>query len=142
LGATLVADHTTDVSQDLISTISDPEHPLSLGQLAVVNLPDIHITPPPSSGAFSDPDALVNVLVEITPTITHCSLATIIGLGVRVRLEQALPPNYRVDVRVKEDTHSQDDQVNKQLGDKERVAAALENQDLKRMLDSMLSTCT
>ena len=80
--------------------------------------------------------------MEITPTITHCSLATIIGLGVRVRLEQALPPNYRVDVRVKEDTHSQDDQVNKQLGDKERVAAALENQDLKRMLDSMLSTCT
>ncbi|PKS12787.1 hypothetical protein jhhlp_000998, partial [Lomentospora prolificans] len=127
---------------DLISTISDPEHPLSLGQLAVVNLPDIHITPSPSSAPLSDPNALVSVLVEITPTITHCSLATIIGLGVRVRLEQALPPNYRVDVRVKENTHSQDEQVNKQLADKERVAAALENQDLKRMLDSMLSTCT
>jgi metal-sulfur cluster biosynthetic enzyme len=83
----------------------------------------------------------VQVLVEITPTITHCSLATVIGLGVRVRLEQALPPNYRVDVRVKENTHSQDDQVNKQLADKERVAAALENDTLKGVLDKMLETC-
>lgn len=84
---------------------------------------------------------MVQVLVEVTPTITHCSLATVIGLGVRVRLEQALPPNYRVDVRVKENTHSQDDQVNKQLADKERVAAALENETLKGVLDKMLETC-
>ncbi|KAI0106691.1 hypothetical protein F4814DRAFT_67743 [Daldinia grandis] len=124
---------------DLISTISDPEHPLSLGQLAVVNLPDIHITPSPS--AVADPNTLTRVLVEITPTITHCSLATVIGLGVRVRLEQALPPNYRVDVVIKEGTHSQDDQVNKQLADKERVAAALENDTLRGVLDKMLETC-
>ncbi|KAI1103447.1 hypothetical protein F4804DRAFT_310138 [Jackrogersella minutella] len=124
---------------DLISTISDPEHPLSLGQLAVVNLPDIHITPSPSVTA--DPNTLTQVLVNITPTITHCSLATVIGLGVRVRLEQALPPNYRVDVMIKEGTHSQDDQVNKQLADKERVAAALENDTLRGVLDKMLETC-
>ncbi|KAI4870271.1 hypothetical protein F4820DRAFT_289962 [Hypoxylon rubiginosum] len=124
---------------DLISSISDPEHPLSLGQLAVVNLPDIDITPSPSVAA--DPNALTRVLVKITPTITHCSLATVIGLGVRVRLEQALPPNYRVDVMIKEGSHSQDDQVNKQLADKERVAAALENDTLKGVLDKMLETC-
>ncbi|KAI0440119.1 FAM96B protein [Xylaria telfairii] len=124
---------------DLISTISDPEHPLSLGQLAVVNLPDIHITPSPSVAV--DPHTLTQVLVKITPTITHCSLATVIGLGIRVRLEQALPPHYRVDVMIKEGTHSQDDQVNKQLADKERVAAALENATLKGVLDKMLETC-
>ncbi|KAM0335315.1 hypothetical protein ACHAQA_000360 [Verticillium albo-atrum] len=124
---------------DLISTISDPEHPLSLGQLAVVNLPDIYITPAPY--AVQDPDTLVTVLVEVTPTITHCSLATVIGLGIRVRLEQALPPNYRIDVRIKENTHSQDEQVNKQLGDKERVAAAIENDTLRGVLDKMLETC-
>ncbi|KAK6069267.1 hypothetical protein SCUP234_10752 [Seiridium cupressi] len=124
---------------DLISNISDPEHPISLGQLAVVNLPDILITPTPSPKV--DPNTLTRVLVKITPTITHCSLATVIGLGVRVRLEQALPPNYRVDVMIKEGTHSQDDQVNKQLADKERVAAALENDTLKGVLDKMLETC-
>ncbi|KHC31283.1 hypothetical protein MGQ_05163 [Candida albicans P76067] len=31
---------------DLIATISDPEHPLTLAQLAVVNLSDIKITNP------------------------------------------------------------------------------------------------
>ncbi|KAI0473974.1 FAM96B protein [Xylariaceae sp. FL0804] len=124
---------------DLISTISDPEHPLSLGQLAVVNLPDIEVTPSPS--LMTDPNTLTQVLVKITPTITHCSLATVIGLGIRVRLEKALPPNYRVDVMIKEGTHSQDDQVNKQLADKERVAAALENDTLKGVLDKMLETC-
>lgn len=79
--------------------------------------------------------------VELTPTVTHCSLATVIGLGVRVRLEQALPPNFRVDVTIKEGTHSQDDQVNKQLADKERVAAALENATLMGVLRKMLETC-
>ena len=118
---------------DLISTISDPEHPLSLGSLAVVNLPDIHIKPLARD--------LQTVLVEITPTITHCSLATVIGLGVRVRLEQALPPRFRVDVRIKEGTHSTAEQVNKQLGDKERVAAALENAQLMGVLKKMLETC-
>jgi metal-sulfur cluster biosynthetic enzyme len=88
-----------------------------------------------------DPNTLVQVLVEITPTITHCSLATVIGLAVRVRLEELLPPNFRVDVRVKDGTHQQDDQVNKQLADKERVAAALENDNLRSVLGKMMETC-
>ncbi|KAM3440585.1 hypothetical protein MY4824_002033 [Beauveria thailandica] len=134
---------------DLISTITDPEHPVSLGQLSVINLADIRLTPSPSSSHTAvsgynnknNSDTLIDVFVEITPTITHCSLATILGLAVRVRLEQALPPNYRVDVRCKESTHVQDDQVNKQLADKERVAAALENDSLRGVLDKMLETC-
>ncbi|KAG8627405.1 hypothetical protein KVT40_004888 [Elsinoe batatas] len=121
---------------DLISTISDPEHPLSLGSLAVVNLSDITITPP------SSPNSRIStVTVLITPTITHCSLATVIGLGVRVRLEQSLPPRFRVDVRIKEGTHSTGEAVNKQLGDKERVAAAMENGTLVGVVRRMLSTC-
>ncbi|KAM0090588.1 hypothetical protein ACP6JD_006024 [Aspergillus fumigatus] len=84
---------------------------------------------------------LRTVTVLITPTITHCSLATVIGLGVRVRLEQSLPPRFRVDVRIKEGTHSTADEVNKQLGDKERVAAALENGTLMGVIAKMLETC-
>ncbi|KAK0730360.1 hypothetical protein B0H67DRAFT_638874 [Lasiosphaeris hirsuta] len=121
---------------DLISTVSDPEHPHTLGELNVVRLPDIHLTPPQG-----DPRGLATVLVELTPTINHCSLATIIGLAVRFRLEQALPPNYRIDVRMKEGTHAQDEQVNKQLADKERVAAALENDSLQSVVNTMLKTC-
>ncbi|KAJ5675866.1 MIP18 family protein [Penicillium macrosclerotiorum] len=123
---------------DLIKSISDPEHPLSLGELAVVSLPDISIQPT----LPTVPDSpLQTVTVLITPTITHCSLATVIGLGVRVRLEQSLPPRFRVDVRIKEGTHSTGDEVNKQLGDKERVAAALENGALMQVIAKMMETC-
>lgn len=79
--------------------------------------------------------------VLVTPTITHCSLATVIGLGVRVRLEQALPPRFRVEVKIKEGTHTTAEQVTKQLNDKERVAAALENATLMGVLNKMLETC-
>jgi hypothetical protein len=44
-------------------------------------------------------------------------------------------------VRIKKGTHSTDEQVNKQLGDKERVAAALENGTLMGVLRKMLETC-
>ncbi|KAL8936773.1 MAG: hypothetical protein Q9216_004758 [Gyalolechia sp. 2 TL-2023] len=127
---------------DLIAPIQDPEHPLTLGSLSVVNLPDISLTPtlPPSSLPSSLPQ-ITTVTVLVTPTITHCSLATVIGLGVRVRLEQSLPPRFRVDVRIKEGTHSTAEQVNRQLGDKERVAAALENGTLMGVLKKMLEGC-
>lgn len=121
---------------DLISTISDPEHPLTLAQLAVVNLPDIEVT----HGPNKEKD-ISEVLIKITPTITHCSLATLIGLGIRVRLERSLPPRFRIRILIKEGTHQSENQVNKQLNDKERVAAACENDQLLNVILQMLSTC-
>src|SRR2546421_2935128 len=123
---------------DLISTMCDPEHPVTLGSLGVVSLPDISIKPT----IPTRPDSpLRTVTVLVTPTITHCSLATVIGLGVRVRLEESLPPRFRVDVKVKHGTHTTADEVNKQLADKERVAAALWNLTLQSMIKKMLETC-
>ena len=123
---------------DLISTMSDPEHPISLGSLGVVSLPDISIRPTIPNKPESP---LRTVTVLITPTITHCSLATVIGLGVRVRLEESLPPRFRVDVKIKEGTHTTAEEVNKQLADKERVAAALWNTALQSFIKKMLETC-
>lgn len=123
---------------DLIATMSDPEHPITLGALAVVSLPDISIKPTIPSRPASP---LRTVTVLITPTIQHCSLATVIGLGVRVRLEESLPARFRVDVRIKEGTHSTAEEVNKQLADKERVAAALWNPTLQSFIKKMLETC-
>jgi metal-sulfur cluster biosynthetic enzyme len=121
---------------DLISSIQDPEHPNSLASLAVVNLPDISIIHPTSPTS-----RISTVRVLLTPTTAHCSLGTVIGLAVRVRLEQALPPRFRIDVQLKEGTHTTADAVNKQLGDKERVAAAMENGTLVGVIRNMLSTC-
>lgn len=121
---------------DLISTISDPEHPLSLGSLGVVKIDDIKIISPASARS-----RISTVQVLVTPTTSACSLTTVIGLGVKVRLLQSLPPRFRVDVRIKEGTSKTADEVNKQLGDKERVAAAMENRSLINVVNNMLATC-
>lgn len=119
---------------DLVASISDPEHPLTLAQLAVVSLSDIEVPP-------ARRDEVCQIVIRITPTITHCSLATLIGLGIRVRLERCLPPRFRIKILIKEGTHQLENQVNKQLGDKERVAAACENDQLLGVILQMLSTC-
>jgi hypothetical protein len=112
----------------------DPEHPITLGELAVVNLDHIWIT--------DDDNGLTKtVRLEFTPTITHCHLATVIGLGLVVRLQQSLPPKYRIDVRCREGTHTTDAQLNKQLADKERVLSALENETLMGLVGKMIETC-
>ena len=36
------------------------------------------------------------VNVVFTPTIPHCSMATLIGLSIRVKLLRSLPPRFKV----------------------------------------------
>ncbi|XBW38719.1 hypothetical protein QEN19_004306 [Hanseniaspora menglaensis] len=122
---------------DLIAHISDPEHPMSLGQLSIVKLDDIEISDLPDN----EDTNMKDLIIRITPTITHCSLATLIGLGIRVRLDRALNPKYRPTIILKQGTHQSENQVNKQLNDKERVAAACENDQLLNVIRKMLSTC-
>ncbi|OCF32413.1 hypothetical protein I317_05612 [Kwoniella heveanensis CBS 569] len=112
---------------DLLRSITDPEHPVSLEALRVVNPNDIHV-------------AGNRVLVYLTPTIPHCSMSTLIGLSLRVRLLRALPARYRVDIRIKSGTHQSEHAVNKQLNDKERVQAALENKHLLSVVEGCLAT--
>lgn len=64
------------------------------------------------------------------PTIPHCSMATLIGLCIRVKLLRSLPSRFKVAVQIKPGTHASETAINKQLADKERVKAALENQHL------------
>ncbi|URE03738.1 hypothetical protein MUK42_31375 [Musa troglodytarum] len=51
---------------------------------------------------------------------------------------RSLPSRYKVDIRVAPGTHATEAAVNKQLNDKERVAAALENPNLMYMIDRCL----
>ena len=67
-----------------VRSVTDPEHPLTLEQLAVVN--EEHITVDTGNENTSP-----SVVLEFTPTIPHCSMATLIGLSLRVRLLRALP---------------------------------------------------
>jgi hypothetical protein len=65
-------------------------------------------------------------------------MATLIGLCIRVKLLRSLPGRFKVDIRVTPGTHASEDQVNKQLNDKERVAAALENAQLLEVVNNCI----
>eukprot|EP00912_Choanoflagellata_sp_UC4_P001030 UC4_evm1s638 len=57
-------------------------------------------------------------------------MATLIGLSIRVQLLRSVSSRFKVDVSITPGSHASEDAVNKQLADKERVAAALENAHL------------
>ncbi|XP_066998481.1 MIP18 family protein galla-2 [Anabrus simplex] len=112
---------------DLIRSINDPEHPLTLEELNVLKQDDIMV------------DNVKNeVKVLFTPTIPHCSMATLIGLSIRVQLLRSLPARFKVTVEIAPGTHASEDGVNKQLADKERVAAALENSHLIAVINQCI----
>ncbi|XP_049884413.1 MIP18 family protein galla-2 [Pectinophora gossypiella] len=114
---------------DLIRNINDPEHPLTLEELRVVQEENVFVNNKENT-----------VEVHFTPTIPHCSMATLIGLSIRVQLLRALPSRFKVSVQVSEGTHQSEHAVNKQLADKERVAAALENNTLLQIINQCIAT--
>lgn len=94
-------------------------------------------------------------------------MATLIGLSIRVRLLRTLPKRFKVNlpyallyncaklgqvyssqvpilkkvhVEIYPGTHASRDAVNKQLKDKERVAAALENAHLLDVVNKCIAT--
>ncbi|KAG5592480.1 hypothetical protein H5410_042994 [Solanum commersonii] len=112
----------------LMIAFYDPEHPYSLEELKVI-----------TEDAVDVDDQRSYVRVTFTPTVEHCSMATVIGLCLRVKLMRSLPSRYKVDIRVAPGSHATEAAVNKQLNDKERVAAALENPNLVDMVDECLA---
>ncbi|KAL0918213.1 hypothetical protein M5K25_010207 [Dendrobium thyrsiflorum] len=115
-------------SPNIDEDIKDPEHPYSLEELNVVSEDSIEVN-----------DKLNHVRVTFTPTVEHCSMATIIGLCIRVKLMRSLPSRYKIDIRLAPGSHATEAAVNKQLNDKERVAAALENPNLAEVVAECLA---
>lgn len=112
---------------DLIRNIKDPEHPLTLEELNVVREDQI---------TFDVENKVVSI--EFSPTINRCSMAPLIGLSIIVKLIRTLPDEMKIDVRISSGTHDAEEAYNKQLNDKERVAAALENRSLLSVLNACI----
>ncbi|CAN7002345.1 unnamed protein product [Brassica rapa subsp. trilocularis] len=97
--------------------IKDPEHSeLTLEDLRVI-----------TKESFEVDDAKSYVRVTLTPTLPHCHVPHLIGLCIYAKLLKSLPTRFKVDVRVAPGSHATEAAVNKQLGDKERIAAAIES---------------
>ena len=65
-------------------------------------------------------------------------MATLIGLSIRAKLSRALPKRFKLSVSIEPGTHETEDAINKQLADKERVSAALENAHLLGILNKCI----
>ena len=112
---------------DIIRHIKDPEHPNTLEELEVVH----------TRGITVDEKSKI-VRVDFTPTIPGCGMATLIGLMIKVKLHRSLPDNYKCDVFIEKGKHQTEEDINKQLNDKERAFAALENPSLLTMVNNGL----
>ena len=93
---------------NFVRDIRDPEHPYSLEQLSVLSEESITVDDKlgrilwvskfSSSlfriGLFTF--QLLLLRITFTPTVQHCSMATVIGLCLRVKLKHYFPPHYKV----------------------------------------------
>mmetsp|Transcript_34995 Transcript_34995/g.68729 ORF Transcript_34995/g.68729 Transcript_34995/m.68729 type:complete len:153 (+) Transcript_34995:56-514(+) len=113
---------------DIIRSIQDPEHPHTLEELRVVQEGHVYV---------KHENNRDSVVVWFTPTVPHCSLATMIGLCIRHKIE-SIAEDIKVDVVVKPGSHNTDAQITKQLNDKERVAAALDNPTLRDTVERLI----
>jgi metal-sulfur cluster biosynthetic enzyme len=137
---------------DILRTIRDPEKPQTLEDLNVVYEEGIFVQQPTASNIHV-------VRVEFNPTVPHCSLATLIGLCIRVKIERNINHQLKLDIYIKKGAHSTEDEskfylemmenhditvfcllvsVNKQINDKERIAAAMENPNLRKLVEECI----
>ncbi|KAF4684283.1 Family with sequence similarity 96, member A [Perkinsus olseni] len=110
-----------------IKNIKDPEYPLwTLSQLRVCY----------PTGVSVKGNTLI---VEFTPTVEHCSLATLIGLCIRSKLVNDFGNSWKIIIHIKDGTHNDSQAISKQLNDKERCSAAMENPQLLELVQT--ATC-
>eukprot|EP00455_Lapot_gusevi_P022699 TRINITY_DN2364_c0_g1_i1.p1 TRINITY_DN2364_c0_g1~~TRINITY_DN2364_c0_g1_i1.p1 ORF type:complete len:161 (-),score=22.26 TRINITY_DN2364_c0_g1_i1:150-632(-) len=117
---------------DLIRGIRDPEHPHTLEELDVVAEDRISIISPEAGWGGEG-----GLRVEFCPTVPHCSLATTIGLAIRSQITRHYP-QYKLDISITPGKHATENEINKQLNDKERVSAALENPAIRTLLKRLI----
>ncbi|XP_018924094.1 cytosolic iron-sulfur assembly component 2A [Cyprinus carpio] len=116
---------------DVIRTIRDPEKPNTLEELDVVTEKCVEVQ------ELGDDEYLI--IIRFSPTVPHCSLATLIGLCLQVKLQRCLPFKHKLEIYITEGTHSTEEDINKQINDKERVAAAMENPSLREMVEQCVT---
>ncbi|CAH0715087.1 unnamed protein product, partial [Brenthis ino] len=117
---------------DFLRTIRDPEKPSTLEDLKVVYEEGIFVKEPTA-------DKVPVLRVEYNPTVPHCSLATLIGLCIRIKIQRSIHHPIKLDIYIKKGAHTTEDEINKQINDKERIAAAMENPNLRNLVENCIA---
>jgi hypothetical protein len=80
------------------------------------------------------------IIITFCPTIPHCTLAALIGLCIKVKAMRAFPHSqWKIAVFLKQGTHVDEESLNRQFNDKERVCAAIENPKLLALIHKCIS---
>lgn len=111
---------------DILRSIRDPEKPSTLEDLHVVYEEGIFIQAPTSDNVqvvrrrlnnsiFTQPTNnafgfISQIRVEFNPTVPHCSLATLIGLCIRVKIERNIQHKLKLDIYIKKGAHTTEDE--------------------------------
>lgn len=113
---------------NLLRNIKDPEYSYTLENLKIIEKKNIHV---------DNKEKIVTVY--FTPTIPNCSLALLIGLMINIKLKFSLSNIYKTNILIYPGTHNSEQTVNKQLNDKERIAASIENVHLLNVIKSSIN---
>lgn len=95
---------------DILKNVYDPEHPISVLDLKIVEAEDI----------FIEGD---KARIEFKPTSPFCPMGGLIGVVIKYALEKKL--GKEVEVRVKKGTHAQEKLLNDMLRDKKKYEEML-----------------
>jgi len=131
----------------IVRYIQDPEHPHTLEELRIVQKKDINVFFDSDIGSLnpfyhgSSDQPILHCSLQFTPTIPHCSLSSFIGLCIRTAILK-LHPDIKLTLLITPGSHLQDFQLNKQLNDKERCCAALENPSIRENVQELISSRT
>ncbi|KAI7811654.1 putative MIP18 family protein FAM96A-like [Triplophysa rosa] len=60
-------------------------------------------------------------------------------LCLQVKLQRCLPFKHKLEIYITEGMHSTEEDINKQINDKERVAAAMENPNLREIVEQCVT---
>eukprot|EP00762_Andalucia_godoyi_P006454 ANDGO_02874.mRNA.1 Protein AE7-like 1 len=117
----------------LLRPILDPEHSKTLEALGVIRQGCVTVSSLPLSKH-------ILVHVQFIPTVKHCALASTIGLCLQHRIRESLTGirGVKILVTLAPGSHDQETELNQQINDKERVAAALENADLAALVNRLV----
>ena len=82
----------------------------------------------------------VAVRIVWTPTTPSCGFAMNIALSITIKLQREFSQKkwMKVEIKVKEGKHDKGAEIDKQVNDKERVAAAMEKETVMSAIENLI----
>ena len=123
----------TEEVYEIIRNIKDPEFPQTLEELDVVDPEGVIVKVIPSMKC-------VSVTVIWYPTTPSCGFATNIALSIQIKLMREFTQRkwMKLEIKVAEGRHDKGAEIDKQVNDKERVAAAMENEVVMNAIEELI----